>query len=288
MLTPGSMHRLHLTRFTDNGAYLIDKDMCEVLLPNRYVTEKMAEGDTVEVFIYHDSEDRLVACTDLPTAMCGEIGVFEVVSAAPMGVFLDWGLPKDMFMPKANYSGALYTGDKVVAGIYIDQKSGRLVATAKLSMFVSNREIFVEQGQEVDLIIAQNTETGYRAVVNKKNWGALYFNQIFEDIEIGMKMKGYVKEITVDNRIDIMLRRDGYSGVLDLSEKLVAMMQQSAGTLSLTDSSSPEEIYEKTQMSKKVFKRAVGSLLKSGTIEKHDGFLALTAMGSKKNNKTEE
>ena len=275
MLTAGKIQTLHLTRFSDNGAYLMDEEMNEVLLPNRYVTEQMEEGDSIEVFIYHDSEDRLVASTEYPFAVVGDIAALEVVGTTPYGAFLDWGLPKDLFLPRANQLHKVASGDVCIVALYTDNVTGRIVATEKLNKFVSNDEITVVPGEEVKIIVARRNDNGYRVVVNGRHWGMIYFNQIFKEIEIGDTLTGFIQKITEDKRIDISLQRPGYDGVKESAGKLISLMERQGGVLALCDNSSPEEISEHTQMSKKVFKRAVGYLLKTGSIEQQDGYIAL-------------
>lgn len=275
MLKAGYKQTLHLTRFTDNGAYLMDEALNEVLLPNRYVTKKMAIGSSVEVFIYHDSEDRIVATTDWPIIMCDEIDALEVVDISSFGAFLDWGLPKDLFLPKSNFSEHLVKGDIVVVGIYTDGVTGRVVATTKLNMFVSNDNILVKEGDNVRVVVAQRNELGFRVVINDKNWGVMYDNQIFQKVEIGDSFWCWVTKITPDNRIDVSLQKPGFDGVVECADIILKKLSENGGTLPVHDKSSPEEIYSTFQLSKKLFKRSVGHLMKEGRIEQRDGSLTL-------------
>lgn len=270
MLKAGYTQKLHLTRFTDNGAYLMDEEMTEVLLPNRYVTKKMQEGDTVDVFIYHDSEDRLVASTDLPFIMCGEVDALEVIDTSSFGVFLDWGLPKDLFMPKSNYFGRLEKGDTVVVAVYNDGVTGRVVATTRLHAFVSNDKIEVAEGDKVRCVVAQQNEVGYRVVINDKNWGVIYYNQIFKPIEIGESFWGWVTKITEDNRIDISLQQVGYDGVVDIATQITDHIKEKGGVVTITDRATPEAIYAEFGISKKLFKKSLGTLLKTGAVEQSE------------------
>ncbi len=275
MLTAGSKYTLHLSRFTENGAYLMDEDMKEVLLPKRYVTSDMEEGDSIEVFIYHDSEDRLVATTDTPKIMAGGVASLEVVDITPYGAFLDWGLPKDLFLPKANQLERIEKGYWYVVTAYVDRITGRLVASSKLGQVVHNEEVVVKPGEKVNIIVAQRNEFGFRVVVNQRNWGMIYHNQIFKPVYIGDTMDAYVVRVTEDNRIDLSLQPAGFDGIKNSARQLLELMVAHGSTLSVCDHSTPEEIQKQTQMSKKTFKRAVGYLLKSGAIKQENGYISL-------------
>lgn len=262
MLKVGEIQNLNVNRFTPNGAYLIDDQENEVLLPNRYINDKTHEGEEIKVFVYHDSEDRLVASTDFPYAVSGEIAHMKVIDTNGSGAFLDWGLPKDLFLPLSNQPYKVDVGDWCVVGVYIDDVSGRAVATTALNKIVSNTEITVEIGQEVEIVVAQKHELGFRVVVNNCHWGMIYKNQIFQDVEVGDIVTAYVTKITEDDRIDLSLQMVGVKQIRNASDVLLALLEQNDGELELGDKSSPEEIYEKTKLSKKMFKRAIGGLLK--------------------------
>lgn len=271
MLTAGSYHTLTVNRISDYGLFLIDADQQEVLLPNRYVSLDNKVGDQLSVFVYHDSEDRIVASTETPYATVGEITALKVVDKTIHGAFLDWGLSaKDIFLPNRNMLGGVEIGKKSVVYIYRDNITGRAVATMALKGFVSNTELTIKLKQEVDMIIAQEVPLGYRVVINNMHWGMLYRNQIFSHIEIGDTMKGYVRKITEDNRIDVSLQMEGYDEVKKSADKLLELMKNNEGMLALTDASAPEKVYDATQMSKKVFKRSVGYLLKNGHVEMNE------------------
>ncbi len=269
-LKAGECTQLTVARFTANGAYLADGEGTEVLLPNRYVAEGLKEGDPVEVFIYHDSEDRLVASTDRPLAMAGQIAALKVVGVMEHGAFLDWGLPKDVFVPNRNMLSKMQPGGTYVVYLYADDRSGRVVATAKINPYVGNAEITVKPGQEVSVIVAVPTALGYRVVVDGRHWGMVYSNEVFRPLAVGDTLTGYVRRITEDNRIDISLQQQGMDEVKRSSEILLKVIQQHGGCLKLNDKSSPKEIYAATQMSKKTFKRCVGNLLSRGIV-KWDG-----------------
>ena len=263
----GRIQTLKVSRISDYGLYLADDEGQEVLLPNRFVSLANAVGDEIEVFVYHDSEDSLVATTDKPLITEGRVAYLKVIDKNIHGAFLDWGVSgKDLFLPNRNQQGGVLAGRSYVVWLYVDNITGRCVATMKLKGFIDNDVITVEPRQKVDLLIASESPIGYRAIINSRHWGMIYKNQIFSDVRVGDNLEGYVRRITEDNRIDLSLRREGYDGVAASAETLYSLLQSNGGVLSVGDDSSPEEVHAVTQMSKKVFKRAVGMLLKRGDI----------------------
>ncbi len=263
----GRIQTLKVSRISDYGLYLADDEGQEVLLPNRFVSLANAVGDEIEVFVYHDSEDRLVATTDKPLITEGRVAYLKVIDKNIHGAFLDWGVSgKDLFLPNRNQQGGVLAGRSYVVWLYVDNITGRCVATMKLKGFIDNDVITVEPRQKVDLLIASESPIGYRAIINSRHWGMIYKNQIFSDVRVGDSLEGYVRRITEDNRIDLSLRREGYDGVAASAETLYSLLQSNGGVLPVGDDSSPEEVHAVTQMSKKVFKRAVGMLLKRGDI----------------------
>lgn len=264
----GHIQTLKVNRISDFGLYLIDEDGQEVLLPNRYVSLENKEGDEIEVFVYHDSEDRLVATTDRPLITEGKAACLKVVDKNIHGAFLDWGLAgKDLFLPNRNQQGGVLAGKSYVVWMYVDNITGRCVATMKLKPFIDNDIITIKPRQKVDILIASESPIGYRAIIDSRHWGMLYKNQIFKPVKIGDRMEGYVRRITDDNRIDLTLRQEGYDGVANSADDLLTLIKDNGGMISIGDNSSPEKVHALTQMSKKVFKRAVGILLKRGVIE---------------------
>ena len=263
----GRIQTLKVNRISDYGLYLVDDEGNEVLLPNRYVSLNNAVGDEIEVFVYHDSEDRLVASTERPLITEGQVAALKVVDKSIHGAFLDWGLAgKDLFLPNRNQQGGVLPGRKYLVWMYIDNVTGRCVATQKLKAFIDNDVITVEPRQKVDIVVASESPIGYRAIINSRHWGMIYKNQIFQPIAIGDRLEGYVRRITEDNRIDLSLRREGYDGVASSADVLLKLVRDNGGELPIGDDSSPEQVHATTQLSKKVFKRAVGMLLKRGVI----------------------
>lgn len=267
MLKAGRTQTLTISRLSEFGVFLADEEQNEVLLPNRYTSLTDAVGDTKEVFIYHDSEDRLVATTETPLLRAGEAGYLKVVDKNMHGAFLGWGLyGKDLFLPNRNQQGGILPDHSYIVYLYEDNITGRCVATTKLKGFISNDLISVQPRQEVELLVASESPIGFRVIVNNRHWGMLYRNQIFRPIAIGDRMTGYVTRITEDNRIDVSLQQQGVAQVKDSAEILLQLVRDGGGFLPLNDDSAPETIARATQMSKKVFKRSLGMLLKRGEV----------------------
>ncbi len=268
MIKAGRIQTLTIGRISEFGLYLTDNEENEVLLPNRYVSLSQKEGDEIEVFVYHDSEDRLVATTETPAAKVGELACLKVVDKNLHGAFLDWGLfGKDLFLPNRNQQGGIVVGRSYVVYVYEDNITGRCVATNKLKNFVYNDEaITVAVRDEVDILIASESEIGYRVIINNRHWGMLYKNQIFRGVAIGDSMRAYVRKITEDFRIDVSLQQQGYKEVKNSAETLLDMIKANGGTLPINDNSAPERVTQITQMSKKLFKRSLGVLLKRGEV----------------------
>lgn len=267
MLKAGHTRKLTISRLSDYGVYLTDGEENEVLLPNRYTSLSDKAGDEKEVFIYHDSEDRLVATTETPLLRVGEAGWLEVVDKTAHGAFLDWGLHgKDLFLPNRNQQGGVLAGHRYIVYLYEDSITGRCVATQKLKSFIHNDLVTVEPRQQVQLLVASESPLGYRVIVENRHWGMLYRNQLFRPVAVGDRLTGYVRRITEDNRIDVSLQREGFAQVKDSADMLRRLLTENGGALALNDDSTPEEIARRTGMSKKVFKRALGMLLKSGTV----------------------
>ena len=264
----GEIQTLKVNRISDYGLYLVDDQEQEVLLPNRFVSLGNAVGDEIEVFVYHDSEDRLVATTDRPLIVKGEVACLKVVDKNIHGAFLDWGLVgKDLFLPNRNQQGGVIPGRSYLVWLYVDNITGRCVATQKLKNYIDNDIITIKPRQKVSIVVASESPIGYRAIINNRHWGMIYKTQIFKPVQIGDKLEGFVKRITDDNRIDLMLREEGYKGVTDSADVLLQLIKDKGGVLEIGDKSSPELIHAETQMSKNQFKRAAGVLMKRGVVD---------------------
>ena len=267
MLRAGRIQKLTVSRISDYGLYLADEEQNEVLLPNRYISLTDKPGDEKEVFLYHDSEDRLVATTETPLLRVGEAGYLRVVDKTAHGAFLDWGLyGKDLFLPNRNQQGGIIAGRSYIVYLYEDSVTGRCVATCKLKSFINNDSITVAPRQEVDLLVASESPIGYRVIINNRHWGMLYRNQLFRPIAVGDRTKGYVRKLTEDNRIDVSLQQEGFAQVKDSAEVLLQLVRDNGGFLPLNDDSAPEEVNRLTQTCKKVFKRSLGMLLNRGAV----------------------
>ena len=264
----GQIQTLKVSRISDFGLYLIDDEGAEVLHPNRFTRLDMKEGDEVEVFVYHDSEDRLVASTETPLIKVGEVAALKVVDKSIHGAFLEWGLSgKHLFLPNRNQQGSVIAGQKTVVYMYVDERTGRCVATNKIKPFIYNEEpLTVKVGDEVEVLVAFETPIGYRVVINNRHWAMIYKNQLFRPIRVGDKTRGWVRKITEDMRIDVSLQQTGLAEVETSVVKLEQMLKEHGGVLGVNDRSEPQDVARLTGMSKKVFKRALGMLLKQGKV----------------------
>ena len=264
----GQIQTLVVSRISDFGLYLKDEEGVEVLLPNRFTRLDMKEGDSVEVFVYHDSEDRLVASTEKPLIKVGEVAALKVVDKSIHGAFLDWGLSgKHLFLPNRNQQGSVIAGQKTVVYMYVDDRTGRCVATNKIKPFIYNEEpLTVKVGDEVGVLVAFETPIGYRVVINNRHWAMIYKNQLFRPIRVGDSCRGWVRKITEEMRIDVSLQQQGLAEVETSVIRLEAMLKEHGGVLGVNDRSDPQDVARLTGMSKKVFKRALGMLLKQGKV----------------------
>ena len=263
----GRIQTLKVARISDYGLYLADEEGAEVLLPNRYVSLTDKVGDEKSVFVYHDSENRLVATTERPLITEGHVACLKVVDKNAHGAFLDWGLyGKDLFLPNRNQQGGVVPGRSYIVYLYVDNITGRCVATMKLKPYIGNEVITVAPHQKVDILVASQSPLGYRVIVASRHWGMIYRNQIFRPVAVGEQTEAYVTRITEDNRIDLSLQQEGYEGVSSSAEDLLRQVREAGGHLEVGDDSTPDAIHACTRMSKKVFKRARGMLLKRGAV----------------------
>lgn len=277
MVDLGNYNELEIAREVDFGVYLTSEDG-DILLPAKYVPEGAQVGDFVRVFVYRDSEDRVIATNLEPYATVGEFACLTVKDVTPFGAFLDWGLEKDLLVPLHNQRDKMLKGRKYCVYIYLDDTTDRIVATSKIGKYLQNENIELTEGQEVQLMVAAFTDLGYNVIIDGKYMGLLYRNEVFKNLQIGDKTTGYVKSIRPDNKIDVSLRKpeaDTFSHMDEAAEKIMQQLHQRGGTLYLTDSSSPDEIYDILGISKKMFKRGIGSLYKAGHIALHPDHIEL-------------
>ena len=267
MASIGLMNEMEVVKKVEFGVYLDGGPHGEILMPQRYVPENCQIGDTVNVFIYLDSEDRLVATTDLPVAMVGEFARLKVVSVTSIGAFLDWGLPKDLLVPFREQQVKMEEGKSYLVFVYLDDESQRIVASSKLDKFVDNIPVDYEVGEEVDLIIAGKTDLGYKAIIDNSHWGLIFKNEVFQPLKIGDKLKGFIKNIRPDEKIDLSLEKAGYEKIDSISQSVLNKLKEANGYLPFNDKSAPDEISVTFGISKKNFKKAIGALYKQRLID---------------------
>lgn len=272
MIQLGQKNTLEILRETDHGIYLIDDEDNEVLLPNRYVPESFKIWDKLEVFVYLDNEERPVATTDMPYIMLNDFALLRCNQVNDYGAFLDWGLVKELFCPFKEQAFKMKPGGWYLVYCYMDEKTNRLVASSKTNRFLDNKELTVNQFDEVDLIVSHPSDIGMNVIVNKVHSGLIYKDSIFRDLSVGDKLKGIVKKIRPGNKLDISLGQIGYRNIEPNAQRIMEELQDNSGYLNLSDKSSPEAIKEALQMSKKNFKKAIGTLYKQKQITiKEDG-----------------
>lgn len=275
MVRIGKNSTLEIVKFTEQGAYLDGGPYGEILLPRRYVNDSMHEEDEIEVFISFDSEDRLYATTEKPLLMVGEFGVLEVVDVTKFGAFLDWGLPKNLFVPFREQAEKMQKGEKYVVYVYVDTKTGRIAATSKINKHIETGTHELQPGDKVDLIIANKTQLGYNAIINGRYSGLIFFNAIFKPIKTGTITQGYVKNIRDDGKIDLSLEKQGYERIDPIANIIIDKLKTNNGVLHLSDKSNPELIKQELGISKKAFKQAIGSLYKRKTIAIENNLIKL-------------
>lgn len=265
MIHVGEYNLLRVLREVDFGFYL-DDGAEGILLPKRFVPANLAVDDEIKVFIYHDSEGRLIATTQHPIGTVGEIVKLKAVTVINQGAFLDWGLMKDIFVPKSKQISGMMQGAEYLVKIYIDDQTGRVAATEKIEPFLSNDELTVKENDPVDLTVFRRTDIGYLMIINNVHTGVLHFNEIYQNIGVGDKMKGFIKTIRPENKIDVVIGKQGYGRVEDEAGKILRLLLENNDYLPYQDKSNPGEIYDFFGMSKKSFKMAVGNLLKQQKI----------------------
>lgn len=273
MINIGQINHLRAVRSTDNGVYLTDEEGSgEVLLPNKYVPEDIAEGKVLEVFIFNDSEDRITATTATPKIKLHEFACLQVRDVTHVGAFLDWGLEKDLLVPFKEQPGRMVKGGWYMVFLYLDAETDRLVASGRYQKFLQKENIDLKPGEEVNLIIDDETDLGVNVIVNHRFRGLIYQNELFQKIRRGDKRTGFIKNVREDGKIDVTLQKPGYGKVEPNAEKILARLKDNQGYLRLTDKSDPDDIAEILEMSKKTFKKAVGALYKQRLIRlENDG-----------------
>ncbi|MBN2236041.1 MAG: GntR family transcriptional regulator [Bacteroidales bacterium] len=260
MIALGEYNLLRIDRFMTPGAFLVDEEGKDVLLPNKYLPENASVGDEIEVFIYTDSEDRIIATTIDPPITLNEFGFLKVKDVNNIGAFLDWGLEKDLLVPFSEQNQPMEINRWYVVRLFLDDKTNRLVASNKLNKFLEVDYISVEVNEEVDILVIEKTDLGYKLIINHVHKGLAYASETFRELNVGDTLKGYIKNIREDGKIDVSLQKQGYDNVEPSSKQILDLLKQQNGFLALTDKSEPDKIYDVLQMSKKTFKKAIGNL----------------------------
>jgi predicted RNA-binding protein (virulence factor B family) len=262
----GKINHLYVVKEVDFGIYLDGGDLGEILMPKRYVPEGTQPEDMIDAFIYLDSEDRLVATTEKPLAMVEEFALLEVVSVTPVGAFLNWGLPKDLFVPFREQRQPMEEGKKYLVYVYVDINSKRIAASSKIENYLDNIPVDYDLDEDVDLIVVNETDLGYNAIIDNSHLGVIFKNEVFQPLNPGDKIQGFIKKIRTDGKIDLCLQKAGYEKISEFADKIIAELQKQKGFLALTDKSTPEDIYHTFKFSKKNFKAAIGALYKKRII----------------------
>ena len=272
MLNIGENHRLIIDRETEPGLFLKNAEGDEVLLPNKYIPENFQLEDEIEVFVYLDHSERPVATTLEPYVKLDEFAFLECVEITDFGAFLDWGLEKHLFVPFKEQVYPMQKGHRYLIFCYLDEDTNRLVASSKVHAFLDNSDLTIKPFEEVDLIVSNKTDLGYNVIINEIHLGLVYNDDVFQPIEIGDRIKGFIKKTRKDGKVDVTLQRPGYRSIEPNAQAILDELQKQNGFLNITDKSSPDKIKAVLKMSKKSFKRAAGNLYKQRQIDiKEDG-----------------
>lgn len=282
MVEIGKYNTLTVVKIVDFGVYLDGGERGEILMPKEYVPANCFPDDEVRVFVYFDSEDRIVATTEVPYVKVGEFAFLKVVAVSHVGAFLDWGLRKDLLVPFREQRDPMVEGKSYLVYAYADKASDRIVASTKVDKYLDQVFPEYEVNEEVDILIARKTDLGYAVIINNMHWGLIYDNEVFQIIKVGQKMKGYIKAIREDEKIDVSLQTPGYAKIEGLAGVILEKIKDYDGILDLSDKSDPEEIYRVFGCSKKNYKKALGTLFKQGLIEINDTEVRLKEMDNQK------
>jgi len=266
MVEIGKINKLKVSRRCDFGLIFDGLQLGEILMPKRYVTGDMKPGDQLEVFVYRDSEDRLTATTQRPKVQVGEFALLRCREASTIGAFLDWGLPKDLFVPFREQRMKMRKGESYLVYVYYDQASGRIVGSSKLDKYLQDSKRFYKQGEEVELMVWQKSDLGYKFIINNERWGMVFHNEVFQPLERGRRLKGYIKQVRPDGRIDLCLQKQGYEKVTLLTDVIVNHLKKNNGFMPITAKTPPREISALFGVSKKTYKNAIGALYKKRRI----------------------
>jgi len=271
MALVGRYNSLQVVKHTNFGLYLDGAQDGEILLPNRYIPKDIPseDEDWLNVFIYLDSDDKLIATTEKPKVQVGEFASLKVVEVNSIGIFLDWGLPKDLLLPYSEEKRPLKAGDYCVVHVYLDKHTRRITATTRLDRYLDKVPANYAVGQEVDLLVAEETAMGFKAIINNKHWGLIHKNEVFKFLRSGKQEKGFIKEVRSDGNISLSLQPVGEQLASSLNAKILSKLRENNGVLPVSDKSDPTMISNLFGVSKGNFKKAIGALYKQGQIVIH-------------------
>lgn len=267
MINVGQINNLEVVKITDFGVFLDAGEFGTTLLPKRFAPEGVELGYFIDVFLYFDSENQLAATTETPIAKVGEWGLMKIEGVNTTGAFVNWGIKdKDLLVPYSEQRARFTAGQNILVYVYTDKASGRIVGTTKFNKLLDKTPAKYAQNEQVDLIIAERSDLGYKAIINGQHWGMIFPSDVFGKLFIGKKLKGYIKHIREDGKIDLALQKVGVAKMDDLSEKILDTLQKKGGFLPLSDKSTPEAIFATFRTSKGTFKKTIGGLFKQGKI----------------------
>lgn len=266
MIKIGKYNTLKVVKRVDFGLYLDGEDSGEILMPQKYVASGTEVGDMVDVFVYCDSEDRLVATTERPIIEVGEFGMLHATSVGRIGAFMDWGVMKELLVPFREQAEPIEEGGRYIVYAYLDNVTKRIVGSTKLNKYLGNKIPRYSEGDAVDVLIVKKTDLGYKVIVDNLFWGMIFNNDLFDPVAPGDRIGAYVKNVREDGKVDVTIRESGGERVFQLAFRIVGYLRDNGGVMSISDSSSPEEIKSVFQCSKKDFKKAIGYLYKRGRI----------------------
>lgn len=272
----GKFNTLTVLKQKDFGVYLDADELGEILLPKSSCPDNLEVGYPVRVFIYLDSEDQLIATTEKPYAIVGEFAMLKVSAVNKTGAFMDWGLSKDVLLPYSEQrQRPVEVGRRYLVHLYVDKHTNRIVCSSKIDKFLDKTKPNYKTGEEVDLVIANRTDLGQKAIVNGEHWGMLFKSDLLKTVYPGQRITGYIKEVRPDGKINLSMQKPGYAKVVDTAGAILAMLEEQDGYITINDKSSPDIIFKAFGISKKAFKMAVGALLKQGKISIEPGGLRL-------------
>ncbi|WP_112479945.1 S1 RNA-binding domain-containing protein [Vibrio variabilis] len=267
MINIGRINQLEVIKEADFGWFLDGEDYGSILLSKKHAPADIAIGDSVDVFIYFDADNQVVATTDTPIAQVGEWGLMKVEGINSVGAFASWGIKeKDLLIPFSEQRGRLSEGQTILVYVYTDKASGRIVGTTKFNKLLDKTPARYQRNEQVDLLIAERSDLGYKAIVNGQHWGMIFPSDVIGKLFVGKKLKGFIKQIREDGKIDLSLQKIGVAKMDDLSEKILSLLEKKGGFLPLSDKSTPEAIFAAFKTSKGTFKKSIGGLYKQGKI----------------------